>query len=53
MRRLVAWSRLAQDLPLPALEAMMQEAPLEAVPELSRQILQGQVKGRVVIDVNG
>ena len=38
-RRLAAWSRLAQDLPLDKLEAMMQEAPLEAVPELSRQIL--------------
>jgi acrylyl-CoA reductase (NADPH) len=52
-RRLAVWSRLAQDLPLPALEAMMQEAPLAAVPDLSRQILQGQIKGRVVIDVNG
>ncbi|MBE7556361.1 MAG: oxidoreductase [Anaerolineales bacterium] len=51
-RRLAAWSRLAQDLPLDKLEAMMQEAPLEAVPELSRQILKGQVRGRVVIDVN-
>jgi acrylyl-CoA reductase (NADPH) len=51
-RRLAVWSRLAQDLPLDKLEAMMQEAPLEAVPELSQQILKGQIKGRVVIDVN-
>lgn len=51
-RRLAAWSRLAQDLPLDKLEAMMQEAPLDAVPELSQQILKGQIKGRVVIDVN-
>lgn len=51
-RRLAVWSRLARDLPLDKLEAMIQEVPLEAVPELSRQILKGQVRGRVVIDVN-
>jgi acrylyl-CoA reductase (NADPH) len=51
-RRLAAWSRLAQDLPLDLLETMMQVAPLADVPELSRQILKGRVRGRVVIDVN-
>jgi acrylyl-CoA reductase (NADPH) len=51
-RRLEAWSRLAQDLPLDLLETMTQLAPLADVPELSRQILEGQVRGRMVIDVN-
>lgn len=47
-----AWQRLAQDLPLDALEAAMQVAPLAEVPVLSEQILKGQVRGRTVIDVN-
>ncbi len=51
-RRLQAWSRLAQDLPLDLLEAMIRVAPLADVPELSQEILRGQVRGRVVIDVN-
>jgi acrylyl-CoA reductase (NADPH) len=51
-RRLAAWSRLAQDLPLDLLETMMQVASLADVPELSQQILKGQVRGRVVIDEN-
>jgi acrylyl-CoA reductase (NADPH) len=51
-RRLAAWQRLTRDLPLDLLETMMQIAPLADVPELSQQILKGQVRGRVVIDVN-
>jgi acrylyl-CoA reductase (NADPH) len=51
-RRLVAWERLANDLPKEALEVMMQVAPLAQIPELSQQILKGQVRGRVVVDVN-
>ncbi|NJN98147.1 MAG: oxidoreductase [Anaerolineales bacterium] len=51
-RRLEAWARLAHDLPLEALGAMIHEAPLAALPDLSQQILKGQIKGRVVIDVN-
>lgn len=51
-RRLELWARLAHDLPLEALGAMIQEAPLAALPDLSQQILKGQIKGRVVIDVN-
>jgi hypothetical protein len=31
---------------------MTQEVSLAEVPELSRAILKGQVRGRVVIDVN-
>ncbi len=52
-RRRAAWERLARDLPPEALALMMREAPLSAVPELSQQIVKGQVQGRVVIDVNG
>ena len=51
-RRLAAWSRLTRDLPLDALDSMIQVVPLADVPELSQQILKGQVRGRVVVDVN-
>ncbi len=50
--RLAAWQRIATDLPLDKLEAMVQPAVLEDLPGLARDILKGQVKGRVVIDVN-
>lgn len=50
--RRTAWQRLATDLPLDALEQVMQVAPLADVPALSQEILQGKVRGRVVIDVN-
>lgn len=47
-----AWARLARDLPLEALDRLTQVAPLAAVPSLSEAILKGQVRGRIVIDVN-
>lgn len=51
-RRLAAWQRLAHDLPLDLLETMIEVAPLADVPKLSQQILEGRVRGRVVVDVN-
>ncbi|SFS11539.1 acryloyl-CoA reductase [Yoonia litorea] len=50
--RLRAWERIAKDLPMNKLEAMIQPAVLADLPELGRGILKGQVKGRVVVDVN-
>lgn len=50
--RLKAWERLAKDLPMDKLEAMIQPATLEDLPGLGADILKGQVKGRVVVDVN-
>lgn len=51
-RRLEAWQRLAQDLPLDALDQAMEIAPLSNIKTLAEEILQGQVRGRTVIDVN-
>ncbi|NJL32701.1 MAG: oxidoreductase [Chloroflexaceae bacterium] len=51
-RRKHAWERLVQDLPAQALESMVQVVPLEDIPHLSQEIIQGQVRGRVVIDLN-
>ncbi len=50
--RVRAWARIAQDLPMDKLEAMIQPAVLGDLPALGRDILKGQVQGRVVVDVN-
>ncbi|MFT5870090.1 MAG: acrylyl-CoA reductase (NADPH) [Paracoccaceae bacterium] len=50
--RVRAWARIAEDLPMDKLEAMIQPATLSDLPDLGRNILKGQVKGRVVVDVN-
>ncbi|MFG6499909.1 acryloyl-CoA reductase [Sulfitobacter sp. 1A13191] len=50
--RLRAWERVAKDLPMDKLEAMVQPAGLSDLPQLGADILKGQVKGRVVVDVN-
>ncbi|MCJ7874414.1 oxidoreductase [Phaeobacter sp. J2-8] len=47
-----AWARIARDLPMAKLDAMVQPATLAELPQLGRDILKGQVKGRVVVDVN-
>jgi acrylyl-CoA reductase (NADPH) len=50
-RRLAAWSRLSQELPMEKLDAMTQVAPLQSLPDLGQRILKGEVRGRVVIDL--
>lgn len=50
--RVRAWQRIASDLPMDKLEAMIQPATLAELPQLGKDILKGQVKGRVVVDVN-
>jgi len=50
--RLAAWQRIAKDLPMDKLDAMVQPATLSDLPGLGKDILKGQVKGRVVVDVN-
>jgi len=50
--RLRAWDRIASDLPMDKLEAMVVPATLEDLPRLGADILKGQARGRVVVDVN-
>jgi acrylyl-CoA reductase (NADPH) len=50
--RLKAWERLASDLPMDKLEAMITPATLSDLPRLGVDILKGHVRGRVVVDVN-
>ena len=47
-----AWARIAKDLPLAKLEGMIVPAVLSDLPRLGKEILKGQVQGRVVVDVN-
>jgi len=47
-----AWARIARDLPLAKLEAMVQPATLADLPALGAAILHGAVRGRIVVDVN-
>ncbi len=52
-RRMTAWARLTKDFPLDKLDALTNEAALAELPDLAGKILQAQVRGRTVIDVNG
>jgi acrylyl-CoA reductase (NADPH) len=51
-RRKRAWARLAAELPMAKLEAMVQEVGLEDLPRLGGDILAGAVQGRILVDVN-
>src|SRR3954469_6497859 len=49
--RIVAWNRLARDLPLDRLDRMTETVPLDEVPDLAPRILNGEIRGRVVVAV--
>ena len=51
-RRVKAWERLAQNLDRDKLERTMVHATLADVLTLAPQIVKGQVRGRVVVDVS-
>ena len=50
--RVEAWNRLARDLDLGKLDAMTTTATLSDVPRLAAEIMDGKIRGRVVVDVN-
>lgn len=51
-RRLRAWDRLAAEMPLDLLDSLTEEIALADLPKAGADILKGQVRGRVVVDVN-
>jgi acrylyl-CoA reductase (NADPH) len=51
-KRIAVWKRVASDLPMDKLEAMIVPATLADLANLGGDILKGQIKGRVVVDVN-
>ena len=50
--RLAAWTRLARDLDVVALEVIAQEVALGEVVAAAGQLMDGKVRGRIVVDVN-
>ena len=50
--RMVAWSRLAQDMDLKKLEEITVEITLSNVIKAAEKMIAGQIKGRMVVDVN-
>ncbi len=50
-RRVVAWERMAKELDLGLLDEMTSGCSLEDVPARAADILKGQVKGRLVVDI--
>jgi acrylyl-CoA reductase (NADPH) len=51
-RRLVAWQRLANDLDAAKLDSMTTVVPLGDAIRVANELLEGTVRGRVVVDVN-
>lgn len=51
-KRNMAWRRLASDLDVTGLNRIARVEPMSRLPELAPRILAGQVRGRIVIDVN-
>jgi acrylyl-CoA reductase (NADPH) len=47
-----AWRRLGSDLPLDKLDSTVSEVGLGDLPSLAPKILKGEIRGRVVVDVN-
>ncbi len=50
-RRLVAWQRISRDLDLAKLKALTTHVKLDDVPRIAAQIVEGKVRGRVVVDI--
>ncbi len=50
--RVRTWQRIASDLPIAKLEAMTEVIGLGGVGDAANAILKGQVRGRMVVDVN-
>jgi acrylyl-CoA reductase (NADPH) len=51
-RRQIVWERLAQLMPAEKLDRMMTVVRLDETPALANEILAGQTRGRIVVDVN-
>lgn len=46
-----AWARLTHDLPADKLESTIETARLEDLPRLGKAILEGKIRGRVVVEI--
>jgi acrylyl-CoA reductase (NADPH) len=50
-RRLACWQRIARDLDLAKLHRLTTHVKLADVPRIAEEIVKGQVRGRVVVDI--
>jgi acrylyl-CoA reductase (NADPH) len=50
-RRLAAWARLERDLDVQKLHALTSHVKLEDVPRVAADIVEGKIRGRVVVDI--
>ncbi len=50
-KRLDAWQRLSQDLDLNSLESMVTEIEFNDIPQAAKEILKGQIRGRVIVNL--
>lgn len=50
--RIAAWDRLVRDLDISILKEVTREIGLDAVVQTAKQLLAGEVRGRVVVNVN-
>jgi len=50
--RLEAWARLARDLDMAKLDGMTREIGFDGVIEAAKAIVEGQIRGRVVVDMS-
>jgi acrylyl-CoA reductase (NADPH) len=50
--RIAIWNRISHQLPLEKLQTMIKQVGLKDVPSLAAKMLEGQVRGRTIIDVD-
>ena len=50
--RMAAWARLSRDLDASALDAIAQEIALGEAIDAAGRLMEGKVRGRIVVDVN-
>lgn len=51
-RRVQAWARLAKELPKEIMDQVCEEVSLEQLPERAQSMIEGKVKGRVLVNPN-
>lgn len=52
-RRVEAWERLSDQLNLDALSLMTKEIRLESALAAAAELMEGKIRGRLIVDVNG
>ncbi|WP_135075884.1 MDR family oxidoreductase [Terasakiella sp. SH-1] len=51
-KRVTAWNRLVNELPMDKLDGMSSTICLSELPEVGKKILKGETQGRILVDVN-